>query len=468
MKSKPLVICLSAAALWCASSSLFAQALSNAPAPLPTDTQMELAKIEDLNALMQRADRYKAEKDMRRYSYVMERMLQLRPYSPTFLYRLSEAYAILDQKTKAYDLLIKIQKQGLAINPDLDKDFDPIRATPAFKYIVEGLQNNATPWGEGKAAITLSNSPELLESVAYDSKRQRFLVGSVRTGEIVSVSKDGSKTSIFAGPTNAAGLKSVFALATDDARGFLWVGTAGAPQFEGHKSADIGYATIIKFDLANGKVLEAYPLPADGIPKNFGSIAVAANGAVYATDAITNVVYQIRDRKLRKLFDVSGSTSLRGIAVSPDEKFLYFVDYELGLRVADLGKSEVRELTKDDQNLGGIDGIYFYQDHLIVIQNGSIPTRVVRIKLDTDRKSIKGVQPLEANKDALEMPTFGVMAGDDLYFIANSQRDLYAADGKPLEGNFPQARVLYQVSARFAWEADPKGGEIRAVPKAGK
>jgi len=140
MKSKPLVICLSAAALWCASSSLFAQALSNAPAPLPTDTQMELAKIEDLNALMQRADRYKAEKDMRRYSYVMERMLQLRPYSPTFLYRLSEAYAILDQKTKAYDLLIKIQKQGLAINPDLDKDFDPIRATPAFSTLLRACK----------------------------------------------------------------------------------------------------------------------------------------------------------------------------------------------------------------------------------------------------------------------------------------------------------------------------------------
>ena len=467
MKSKILNVCLSAA-LCCVSFSLSAQALLNAPPPLPTDTQQELLRISDLNALMQRADRYKADKDMRRYSYVMERLLQLRPYSPTFSYRLAEAYAILDQKTKAYDLLIKIQKQGLALNPDPDKDFDPIRETPAFKYIIEGLKNNATPWGEGKVAITLSNSPELLESVAYDSKRQRFFVGSVRTGEIVSVSKDGSKTSIFAAPANSPGLKSVFAMAADDKRGFLWVGTAGAPQFERHKAADIGYAAILKFDMATGKVLEAYPLPVDGIPKNFGSIAVAGNGVVYATDAITNVVYQIRDLKLRKLFDVPGSTSLRGIAVSPDEKFLYFVDYELGLRVADLAKSEVRDLFKEEQNLGGIEGIYFYQDHLIAIQNGSIPTRVIRIKLDTDRKSIKGVQPIEANKDLMEMPTYGTMVGDDVYFIANSQRDLYGADGKPLEGNFPQARVLYQVSARFAWEADPKGGEMRAVPKGGK
>lgn len=463
MNSKTLAVCLSAAVLWCAASSVSAQALRNAPPPPPTDTEVELSKINDPAVVSQRADGWKLEKDMRRYTYAMERLVQLRPYSPIFQYRLAEAYAMQDQKTKAYNQMIKIQKSGLAMNPDADKDFDPIRSTQAYKYIVDGLKTNAKPFGEGKIAITLKDAPELVESVAYDGKRKRFLVGSVRTGEILTVSDDGS-TSVFAKPGTTPGLKSVFAMAVDEARDFLWIGTAGAPQYEHHKPSEIGFAALLKFDLAKGEIIEAYPLPADGMPKNFGSITVAGNGAVYATDAIANVVYQAQGGKLRTLFNVPGATSLRGIAVSPDEKFLYFIDYELGLRVADLGKSEVRELVKEGQNLGGIDGIYYFQDHLIAVQNGTIPTRIIRIKLDPAKGIVESVQPLEANKDAMVMPTFGTLAGKDLYFISNSQRDLYGADGKPLQGEMPEARALYKVSAQFAWDAEPKGADMLMLP----
>ena len=464
MNSKTLLISLSAAALWCAASSVSAQALREAPPPPPTDTELELAKITDLGEVMRRADEWKAKQDLRRYTYAMERLLQLRPYSPTFLYRLSEAYAMQDQKTKAYDLLIRVQKQVLALNPDPDKDFDPIRNTQVFKYIIDGLKTNATPFGEGKVAVTLKGAPELVESVAYDNKRKRFLVGSVRTGEILSVAMDGS-VKPFTSPARTPALRSVFALAVDDARGFLWVGTAGAPQYVKHRPEELGGAALLKFDLATGKILEAYPMAPGETPRMFGAITVAANGTVYATDAVANVVYQVQGGKLRTLFAVPGSTSLRGLAVSPDEKFLYFVDYELGLRVADLGKSEIRELVADQQNLGGIDGLSYYQGQLIAVQNGTIPTRVIRIKLGKDNVSLDGVQPLEANKDELAMPTFGTLVGDDFYFIANSQRDLYGADGKPLEGVSPENRELYQVSARFAWDAGEKGGQMMGAPQ---
>jgi hypothetical protein len=460
MNSKTLAVSFLAAVLWCAASSLSAQALKNAPPPPPTDTEVELSRLTDIAEVMKRADAWKLGNDMRRYTYAMERLVQLRPYSPIFLYRLAEAYAIRNEKTKAYDLLIKVQKQGLAINPDKDKDFDPIRGTQAFKYIIEGLVVNAKPFGEGKVAVKLADAPELIESIAFDAKGNRFLVGSVRTGEILSVTKDG-RSEVFASPEKNPGLRSVFALAVDEARGFLWVGTAGAPQYVKHKPAELGIAALLKFDLAKGEIIEAYPVPSDGVPRNFGSITIAADGTVYATDAIANVVYQVQGGKLRTLFSVPGSTSLRGLAVSPDQKFLYFVDYELGIRVADLGKSEVRDLGKEGQNLGGIDGIYYYDDHLIALQNGSIPTRVIRIKLDAVNGVIDGVQPLEANKDELVMPTFGALDGEQFYFIANSQRDLYGADGKPLDGERPEARAIYRVSARFAWPA-----EEGAVPRA--
>ncbi len=464
MKSKTYVLNICAAAMILAASNLSAQALRNAPPPPPTDTQIELSKISDIGQLMQKADGWKTAGDMRRYTYAMERLLALRPYSPTFMYRLAEAYAIQDDKTRAYNLLIQVQKQGLAINPDKDKDFDPIRNTQAFKYIIEGLEANATPFGEGKVAVTLKDAPELIESLTYDAKGKRFLVGSVRTGEILSVSLDGKKQSVWAKPATTVGLKSVFALAADDARGFLWVGTAGAPQYMNHRPADMGFAALLKMDLKTGKLIEAYPLPPAATPRNFGSITVSSNGTVYATDALTNVIYQVQGGELRVMLTVPGSTSLRGIAVTPDQKFLYFVDYELGLRVADLSKSEVRDLSKEGQNLGGIDGLYFYKDHLIAVQNGSIPTRVLRIALTPDHMAIKAVQPIEANKDVLEMPTYGAMVGDDFYFIPNSQRDVYDAAGNPVAGFFPEARKLYQVSARFAWQGEDAVGTQGALP----
>jgi hypothetical protein len=439
-----------AAILVVPAADLAAQALPKAPAPLPTDTELELAKIEDLGEIMARAERWRGEGDLRRYTYAVERLHALRPYSPTFLYRLAEAYAMQDEKTKSYDTLIKIQRQGLAMNPDKDKDFDKVRDTPAFKYIVEGIVVNETPWGDGKIAFNLDGAPELVEAMAWDGKRKRFLVGSVRTGDVLAVDRQG-KAKPFIQAKEAKALRSVFALAVDEARDFLWIGTAGAPQFEGITPAEVGAAALVKFELSSGKFLEAYPVPAGGIPRSIAAITVAADGTVYATDPIANVVYQVAGGTLRQLFDVPGSTSLRGIAISADSKHLYFVDYELGLRVADLGKAEVRALSMTDHNLGGIDGLYYYQDHLIAVQNGSVPPRVLRIKLDPEKGAMTAVQPLEANKDALEMPTWGALVGDEFYFIANSQRDQYDATGKPFPDVKVVPRSIYQLSARFAW-----------------
>ena len=466
MTHKILITRLFAAALVCGASTLSAQALKRAPAPAPTDTQLELAKIQSVGEVMQRADQWREAKDLRRYTYAMERLLVLRPYSPKFMYGLAEAYAMQDQKTKAYDLMIKIQKQGLALSPDKDTDFDPIRKTPAFKYIVEGIEVNSTPWGEGKVAFTLQDAPEMVEAMAYDAKRKRFMFGSVRTGEILSSDATG-KTQLFASPATTPELKSIFALAVDEARGFLWVGTGSVPPFVGFKQSDFGGAALLKFDLAKGKLLESYPIAAEGIARGIGAITIAASGEVYATDAVANLVYMIADGKLQTLFDVPIATSLRGIAVSPDRKFVYFTDYELGLRVADLEHQQVHDLTLENHNLGAIDGIYYYQGNLLALQNGTLPTRILRIKLDKGQGKIEAVQPIEANQEALLMPTFGAVVGDDFYLIANSQRDQYGPNGKPIEGETALSRNIYKVSARFGSDAGIKGGTQAPGPEVG-
>ena len=72
-------------------------------------------------------------------------------------------------------------------------------------------------------------------------------------------------------------------------------------------------------------------------------------------------------------------------------------------------------------------------------------------------KGVEQVQPLEANKDAMSVPSFGTIKGNQIYFIANSQRDLYDGNGKILPGEKPVRRQIYAVDADFGVQTQPPG-----------
>ncbi|MDV7390576.1 hypothetical protein RZS08_04445, partial [Arthrospira platensis SPKY1] len=96
------------ALLWPA-SGLLAQALPEPPPPLPTDTEIALAQTSDVREIVMKAREWDEAGDLRRLTYALERLVQLRPYNGPFLYRLAQSYARQDMKTPAYDLLLRIQ-----------------------------------------------------------------------------------------------------------------------------------------------------------------------------------------------------------------------------------------------------------------------------------------------------------------------------------------------------------------------
>jgi hypothetical protein len=61
-------------------------------------------------------------------------------------------------------------------------------------------------------------------------------------------------------------------------------------------------------------------------------------------------------------------TSLRGLAVSGDGKNLYFTDYALGVFGVDLVAGTAFDVVHDGAKvpLGGIDGLYWYDNTLVV------------------------------------------------------------------------------------------------------
>ncbi len=419
------------------------------PAVVLSPDQIALAGMTDVNAVMAKLEEFKAKKDLRRQSYAYKRLSELRPYAGGVLWELARTYAQINERAGAFDTMLRLQQQGFNYDPTGDKAFANISDTKVFKYIVEALQTNAKPFGDGKVAFTVQSDVAQIESFAFDATRNRFLAASAATGEIFSVDLTG-KTTPFAKPDAANGIFGVFSLTVDAARNYLYVGTTALPNFNGFKPETLGQGGIARFELSTGKLLVKYALPFDEKAHIISAMTVAPNGDVYAVDAATNTVYQLHEGKLAPLFQSAEFASLRGIAVTDDHKFLYLSDYENGLFIASLERNQIRQLALKNQNLGGIDGLYAYKNQIIALQNGTSPTRVIRVLLGAT--GISGVQPLEANKAAMSVPSVGAMKGNRLYFIANSQRDAYDINGKLVPGAKPERRKIYSVNADFGIE----------------
>ena len=398
-----------------------------APAPVLSADELALAAISDVNILLAKLEEYKTKKDLKRQAYTYKRLSELRPYAGGILWELARSYAMINERTGAFDTMLRLQQQGFNFDPTGDVAFDNIKESKVFKYVVEGLQNNAKPFGEGKVAFTIQNDAAQIESLVFDPTRNRFFAASAATGEIFSVDLAGkTKPFISAGKEN--GLFGVYSMAVDATRDLLYVGTTSLPSFKDFDPNTFGRGGIAQFELSTGKLRAKYALPFDEKAHVISAMTVAPNGDVYAVDVATNTVYQLRAGKLMPLFSSPEFISLRGIAVTDDHKFLYLSDYESGLFIASLERNQIRLLSAKNQNLGGIDGLYAYKNQIIALQNGTSPTRVLRVLLGAN--GIEQVQPLEANKTAMSVPSFGAIKGNQIYFIANSQRDLYDVNGK--------------------------------------
>jgi sugar lactone lactonase YvrE len=132
------------------------------------------------------------------------------------------------------------------------------------------------------------------------------------------------------------------------------------------------------------------------------------------------------------MFLPAGTVSFaNGITVSDDEKVL-FVAGDFGIYRADLKTNAVAELQKPADVIdASIDGLYFYKQSLVGIQNAIHPGRVVRFYLDPTMTRITHSEILETYNPAFENPTTGSLDGDSLLFMANTQLHKWAP-GKPM------------------------------------
>jgi sugar lactone lactonase YvrE len=352
-----------------------------------------------------------------------------RPAHGGVTYALASALALNGDTAGALRTLRHFAALGYSAALAADSDFASLQGTVAYAELSRRLERNREALVASRMAFELPDPGLLTEGIAHDSAQGEFYVGSVHRGRIFRVTRTGAVTDfavIEGGRWAPLGLK------VDGRRRVLWVAAAALPQVAAHVPGDSGRSALLRFDLRSGRMTGRFEAGPDGAAHALGDLVVTSRGDVFATDSRAPVVYRLAagSDRLERYAESPLLSSGQGLALTPDERTLYVADYARGILRMDLASREVSEVEAADTVLAlGIDGLYFHRGSLVGIQNGVVPHRVVRFALDPSGRRLIGVQVLERAHPAHQEPTLGVVVGDELFYIANSQWERFGADG---------------------------------------
>jgi len=392
------------------------------PFPLTAQVKALGALPDNVPGLLVEANKTFTAKDYPRFRAVMESLHKKRPNNSEYMYQLVIAYALLDEKTRAYDLMLRMQKQGLAYDFSLTDSTLNIRGTQVFDYVNDLMKLAGDPMGESETVFSLPDTVVMPETISWDESRQKFLIGTMAEGSILAVGTDGEVNELLKA-NDENGLWAIFDILVDQANNRLWVSSAAVPGFSRFDPIDKGRSALFEFDLKTLELIHRYPVPVDGQPHILGSMVLSANGDIFLSDRRLPLVYlkPAGEQKLKAAVVLKEMISMRGIAMQADGRIMYVADREMGIMVVDIKSARAQLLRiPETLNLGGIDGLYLKDNRLIVIQNGIKPQRVMRLQLNASGTEVTSVRPLAIAQPEFDHPSFGTIHGEYLYFFANS------------------------------------------------
>lgn len=378
---------------------------------------------DNVTGLLRAANNAYAAKDYKTFRNAMVAVNKMRPYNSDYMYQLVIAHALLDEKTQAYDMMLRMQKSGLSYDFSLPESTEAIRGTQVFDYVNNLLKGAGEPMGESEIAFVLPETVIMPEAISWDENRQKFLVGTVADGSILAVDEDGEVEELFKADSEN-GMWAILDLAIDQDQKRLWVTTASIPGFLRFDPADKGRSALFELNLETLETINRYPVPVDGQAHILGSMAFSPNGDIYIADRHLPIIYKKSsgEDKLKPAMALKNMLSLRGVAMHADGRYMYVAGREMGIAVIEMASGRTGKLmTPETLNLGGIDGLYLKDNRLVVIQNGIQPQRMIGLQLDPSGLNVTEVRPMAIAQPEFDYPNYGTLKGEDIYYFANSQ-----------------------------------------------
>jgi hypothetical protein len=377
-------------------------------------------------------------KDYAAYLENIRRVGQRLPYNVEVLEQVARAYALNNQPEQSLATLHTIARLGAAA--DLaHADFASLKGLAEMERLRAEFGRNNAPTSRSRVAFTLAEKDLIPEGIAYDQRTGDFYVGSIHNRKIVRIKRGGEVEDFV--PSRRDGLQSVLGMKVDAARRLLWVCAASGAAGGGRAAK----AAVYKYDLTGGKLVKKYESGGTARQHLFNDVAISRSGDVFVTDSLGGSVLAIRQASDALETLIGGQTFIypNGIALSGDERFLFVADAG-GIHRVELSSKAARPIAHAETvSLAGIDGLYWHEGALVGVQNTFTPERIVSIKLNSGLDRAERLTVLEANHAHFEIPTTGVIAGRDFYYIANSQlRALNEREEVTSPEKLKQTRIL--------------------------
>ncbi len=348
---------------------------------------------------------------------------KLHPYHQDVLYQLGIASALTGHTDEAIENL----KKAVLINSDyrLDvSDLSSLESNPKFNELKRLQEEWKKPIVNSDTFLIIKERDLHAEGIGYDAKSKNLYVGSIHKRKILQVSEDGSARDFC--PSEIEGMTSVFGVKLDQKAGVLWACASPMPEMMHYDS--LSPSAVFKFELRNGKLLQKHVLSGSK-PAVFGDMVLSKSGSVYVSDSKNNEIFLVGPNGITSFFSTPEFWNIQGMAFSADEKYLFVADYVKGIFRLEMESKKLLLLTTEqDVSLKGIDGLYFLDNSLIAVQNGTNPLRCTQYFLDKGQTKIMAFKILDRKHPSFGEPTTGVLAGKTFYYIANSQWDGYKDD----------------------------------------
>lgn len=191
--------------------------------------------------------------------------------------QIANTYAAGGQFSEAIRQLRKVVGANLGFDPSRDADFAKLRDTAEFQSIMEEVRRQTAPVHNSRLIATLNARDVRPESIAFDIKRNAFLLGNTARFELVRCFLTSADCVPLVKP-NTDGY--VLGLKIDRAAGAVWAtnNTAGA-------------ASLRCYDLDTGKLRRTASIEGKHV---FNDLIISSTGTVYVSDTAEGSVYQLR------------------------------------------------------------------------------------------------------------------------------------------------------------------------------
>lgn len=239
--------------------------------------------------------------------------------------------------------------------------------------------------------IAINGTRIFPESITSDSAG--YLYNGSTSGTIYRTAPGGTTAEPWITPSAANGLMSLFGVLADETRGMLWA-CNNAP-FGGPPPAPGTVSSLKGFDLKSGALRVSYDFPA-GKPTVCNDIAVAGNGAVWASETSSGRIFYLAESASVLTLFAEGPelVGIDGLAFA-DDGALYINNVRQNLlqrvnRKADGNYAGLTNLTLND-TLGGPDGLRSIGGNKFLQAEGTAG-RIALVEIDGDSAKITPIK----------------------------------------------------------------------------